>query len=316
MTVGRCGALMTGLLSLVGRYASELMVAFAILGFLFPNLGAYLLPALPQILFFLMFITLMGLNHRQLLRRLFCWDIWRFALLQTLGMTIMFSVIAYIFGARTDLLLAIAAVTATAPLFASGAMVKAIGYDALETMAKTIAATLIMPAVLLLVLWTLYGREAQLQLDTYAWRLLIYIISPLVLAALVKKILADKLLLSLYPPIAQINVFLVISFPFALSGAFRLLVNQQPFYGIKLFVLGVSMSFALALIAYHLYKQQGKDIAIPAAITSGGRNVLLTYTIAAPFLGDTFLPLIGAMQLPMYLQLWIARKIEPSGNKR
>ncbi|WP_439438015.1 hypothetical protein [Salinivibrio costicola] len=43
------------------------------------------------------------------------------------------------------------------------------------------------------------------------------------------------------------------------------------------------------------------------AVTAVNRNVLLTYTVAGVALGPVFLPLIGAIQLPIYLQPLLVR---------
>lgn len=277
------------------------------LGFLLPNVSRLLLPVLPYILFFLMFFTLLGINQRQLLRRLASPDPWLFALLHIGLMCVLFTGLAYILGARGALLLAIAAITATAPLFATGALVKSVGYDALQAMANTIAATIMMPALLLVVLWLFAADNSEMDFAAYIRRLLIYITGPMLLAGFIRHYVDDHLLERIYPKISQIAVVLVFAFPFGLIAGLREAINNDWQQGLVLLVIASVLCFGSFILGYLIYRRGGAHAAIPAAIASGSRNVLLTYTIAGAYLGVMYLPLIGALQLPMYTMPLIAR---------
>ncbi|PIE47718.1 MAG: lantibiotic ABC transporter permease [Gammaproteobacteria bacterium] len=303
------------LLKLVSKYSTILMPIASIIGLLLPNVSNAILPWLPQILFFLMFFTLLGIAQSSLLVTLSKKSVWRFALLQNVVITMIVAGLGYVFGIQLDLLLALAAVGATAPLFGSGAIINAMGFDALLAMAQTIAATLIMPVTLFIVLTVLAEEGAYLDIVEYGQRLLIYIIMPMLLSVIVRKGLPDYLLRKYYPKVAQFNVILVLAFPLGLMGGFRQTFDDSPVQAIQLLLIALLFVMFIFVLTYLLYRHQGKKMAVIAATVSSGRNVLLTYTIAMPFLGTLFLPLIGALQLPMFFTPFFAKKLV-SNKKR
>lgn len=270
------------------------------MGFIFPNLSNSVLGYLPQVLFFLMFFTLLGIDQYALLKRIATSYVWGFAWLQSLGMSLILVLISYAFGVRGDLLLAIAGVGATAPLFGSGAVVNAVGFDAQLAMAKTIAATLVMPCTLLGVLWLLGDENAQLDLVTYTKRLVVYIVMPIGLAVLARRLIAPATLARYYPKIGQFNIILLLLFPLGLMAGFRSTFDNDPWQAMSLLMLSIGLALFFYFSAYFLYRRFGYEKAIVAALVCGGRNVLLAYTITVPFMGSLFLPLLGAFQFPAF----------------
>lgn len=288
------------MLAFIARHSTIFMPLCALFGFLFPNISNTILPFLPQILFFLMFFTLLGINQKALLQKISSLSVWIYAVFQAGICCVLVTLLAYGFGARGDLLLAISALGATAPLFGSGAIVNAVGFDALLAMAKTISATLIMPLSLLIVLWVLGASGATLDFGLYFQRLLVYIVAPMGLAVVVRRLINADILANVYPKVARFNIILLLMFPLGLMGGFRASFDNSPFQALSLLGLASILAFGFYFFAYFLYLKKGKESAIIAALVCSGRNVLLTYTIATPFLGVWFLPLIGALQLPMF----------------
>ncbi|WP_019672019.1 hypothetical protein [Psychrobacter lutiphocae] len=288
------------MLRFVARHSTLIMPLCAVVGFISPSLSNLILAYLPEVLFFLMFFTLLGIDQHTLLKRIVSRYVWIFAVLQSAGMSLLLVVIAYLIGVRGDLLLAIAGLAATAPLFGSGALVNAVGFDALLAMAKTIAATLVMPATLLIVLWVLGDTDAHLDLITYIKRLLIYIVMPMLLAVVVRRLIAPATLARYYPKIAQFNILLLLLFPLGLMAGFRQTFDNNPWEALSLLALSSGLAVFFYFGAYFVYRRFGYENAIVAAIVCGGRNVLLAYTITVPFMGALFLPLLGAYQLPAF----------------
>ncbi|MDO5090470.1 MAG: hypothetical protein Q4D61_02890 [Cardiobacteriaceae bacterium] len=296
------------MLTLIVRHSPILMIVFYALGFLLPDAAAWLLPHLPAILFFLMCFSLIGINQRQLLHTLLQPGIWRFAAGHVgLSCLLMFA-IAWLIGIRGDLLIAIAAVGATAPLFATGALVQSVGLDPLPAMARTIAATLLMPLILWILLQS--SGDAHLNLALYSQKLIIYIAGPIALSILLRATLPEPWLRRLYPRVAQYAVLLVFAFPFGLTTAFRHLYDREGTSGaLHLMAISALLCFAGFALAGLAYRKHGKREAIAAAMVGGSRNVLLTLTITSPYLGDTFLALIGALQLPVFAVPIIAKSL-------
>ncbi|WP_367106595.1 lantibiotic ABC transporter permease [uncultured Psychrobacter sp.] len=288
------------LLRFIARHSTLIMPICAIVGFILPNLSNAVLVYLPQVLFFLMFFTLLGIDQYALLKRIATSYVWVFALLQSGGMSLFLILIAYALGVRGDWLLAIAGLGATAPLFGSGALVNAVGFDAQLATAKTIAATLVMPCTLLGVLWLLGDANAHLDIGVYVRRLLVYIVMPMVLAVVVRRFVPPVILSRYYPKIGQFNILLLMLFPLGLMAGFRATFDYDPWQALLLLVLSSVLALVFYFSAYVIYRRFGYENAIVAALVCGGRNVLLTYTITVPFMGAMFLPLLGAFQLPAF----------------
>lgn len=288
------------MLRFIARHSTLIMPLCAVVGFVFPDLSNAVLAYLPEVLFFLMFFTLLGIDQYALLKRIVTKYVWGFAVLQSAGMSLALVLISYALGVRGDLLLAIAGLGATAPLFGSGALVNAVGFDAQLAMAKTIAATLVMPCTLLGVLWLLGDKDAHLDLATYIKRLVIYIIMPMVLAVAARRFIAPDVLSRYYPKVAQFNILLLLLFPLGLMAGFRETFDQDIWQALSLLALSSVLALFFYFSAYFIYRRFGYESAIVAAIVCGGRNVLLAYTITVPFMGAMFLPLLGAFQLPAF----------------
>lgn len=288
------------MLRFIARHSTLIMPLCAVVGFVLPDLSNAVLAYLPEVLFFLMFFTLLGIDQYALLKRIVTKYVWGFAVLQSAGMSLVLVLISYALGVRGDLLLAIAGLGATAPLFGSGALVNAVGFDAQLAMAKTIAATLVMPCTLLGVLWLLGDKDAHLDLATYIKRLVIYIIMPMVLAVAARRFIAPDVLSRYYPKVAQFNILLLLLFPLGLMAGFRETFDQNIWQALSLLALSSVLALFFYFSAYFIYRRFGYENAIVAAIVCGGRNVLLAYTITVPFMGAMFLPLLGAFQLPAF----------------
>lgn len=288
------------ILKTIAKHSTIIMPLCAVIGFIFPALSNFVLEYLPEILFFLMFFTLLGIDQKQLVKRIGTGYVWGFAIFQSAIMSLAVTVIAYAMGVRDDLLLAIAGIGATAPLFGSGAIVNAVGFDALLAMAKTIAATLVMPVTLLVVLWVLGNKDAHLDFALYFKRLLIYIVAPMLLAVVARRVIPGDTLMHYYEKIRPFNIILLMMFPLGLMGGFRHTFDTNMRLALGL----LSLSFVLALgfyfVAYWLYRRYDYEHGIISALVCGGRNVLLAYTITTPFMGALFLPLVGSLQLPSF----------------
>ena len=99
------------------------------------------------------------------------------------------------------------------------------------------------------------------------------------------------------------------AFPLGLMGSFRQTLDHDVMQAIALLGISLLLSLSLYFSAYFIYRRYGYEAAITAALVCGGRNLLLTYTIALPFLGSAFLPLVGAIQLPMFSLPWLGKQM-------
>nr|WP_086938825.1 hypothetical protein [Thaumasiovibrio occultus] len=293
----------------IAKNSSWLLFVAAGVGFVFPALSALIFPWLPAILFFLMLFTLTGMEQSQVLRYLGQASTWKYALLHGIALPLLLWLGATLFGASADMTLALIAVGVTGSLFATPAIVRSLGLDAIPSAATTIASTLIMPLALFVFLLILQGDGISLDLTTYFARLLIFIIMPMGISALLYRYVPAPQLQQYHQRIAHFPIVLVFAFPLGLVGQFRSAFDDSIGQGLGYLALAFVICGVFFLVALGFYWSHGIAAALTAAITSGNRNVLLTWTVAGSYLGSEYLFLIGALQIPIYLQPLLIRQL-------
>lgn len=296
------------------KHSLVCMFLAALAGFLLPTASQALFPFLPYVLFTVMVLTLVGIRQNALITLLMQPAIWLYSLYHAFGLMLVTGGIAYLLGADSALLLAIVAVAATGSLFATPAIVRALGLDTLRAMAMTISTTLLLPIALYGVLWILPVGEGELDLQAYLLRLLIFIIAPMMLSFLLHRFVPQDVLNKALVTLSPYTILFVFAFPFGLIGSFRLLWDQDPMTASQYLAIAVGLCGIFYSSAFFYYRRYGVDQALMSAVTSGNRNVLLTYTIGGALLGPAFLPLAGAIQLPTYfipvMTRWLARRLK------
>ncbi|MEL0614900.1 hypothetical protein [Marinomonas arenicola] len=295
------------------RHSLLCMFLAAILGFVFPSLSLSVFPFLPLVLFFLMTLTLLGIKQAELIVRLRNRKIWLYSSLHAIFYMLFIGLIGWLFSANASLQLAMVAVAATGSLFATPAIVRALGFDSVEAMAMTIGTTLLLPLVIFVTLLIYQGDSVHLDLVAYFLRLIIFVFGPMAFSFLVHAIAPREALDRMLVKISPYTILLVFAFPFGLIGSFRVLFDQDPMAALNYLLVAMGLCALFFSVSLLVYWRSGKEIALTAAITSGNRNVLLTYSIAGALLGPAFLPLAGALQLPTSLlpviTRWLNKKL-------
>ncbi|WP_299013314.1 hypothetical protein [uncultured Photobacterium sp.] len=288
------------MISLLSRYSSLLLIVAAAIGFAFPVLSATVFPSLPYILFFLMLFTLLGMPQSLLLSQMAEIQIWIYAIFHSTLLTLLSCFIAITMNASDDLILAIAAISATGSLFATPAIARSVGLEPLKAMAMTIASTLLMPVVLYINLMIFQDEQFSLDITSYLQRLVIFILGPMLFSAICYRLIPYHHLHRIHGKLSQVTIILVLAFPFGLIGPFREVFEQSLTDGFFYLAIGVAICSFYFFAGYLCYRYLGLDQGLLVAITSANRNVLLTYTVAGSYLGPDFLVLMGALQLPTY----------------
>lgn len=299
------------MLLFVVRHSLPFMVVFAVLGFVFPAASVAFFPFLPLVLLTLMTLTLLGMKQRELVKRLSSMTIWLYAVLHSFVFMTVVGLLGWWLSFDEDLLLAVVAVAATGSLFATPAIVRALGFDSLQAMAMTIATTLLLPVSIITALFFFQQQSVELDWGSYFVRLIIFIFGPMLFSFAVHRLVSEEPLNRFLVKISPYTILLVFAFPFGLIGRFRMLFDQDPVTALYYFLIATGLCCLFFVLSFILYRNKGLDIALTAAITSGNRNVLLTYSVAGALLGPAFLPLAGALQLPTYLlpvlTRWLSR---------
>ncbi|REG83017.1 hypothetical protein [Marinomonas pollencensis] len=295
------------------RHSLLCMFLAAVLGFVFPSLSLKIFPFLPFVLFFLMALTLLGIKQAELISRLKNIKVWLYAGLHAVFYMLLIGLIGWLFAANSALQLAMVAVAATGSLFATPAIVRALGFDSVEAMAMTIATTLLLPLVIFVTLLIYQGDSVHLDLVAYFLRLVIFVFGPMAFSFFVHWFAPREALDRLLVKISPYTILLVFAFPFGLIGSFRVLFDHDPLAALNYLLVASGLCAFFFVVSLFAYWRFGKEIALTAAITSGNRNVLLTYSIAGALLGPAFLPLAGALQLPTSLlpviTRWLNKKL-------
>lgn len=297
------------MLAFVVKHSLIGMFLCALLGFLLPAASNWLFPVLPYILFTLMLLTLLGMPMQSLMRRVMHRSMWCYGLLHSGFFMGLFTVIGLAFDVSDELLLAILGVGATGSLFATPAIVRALGFDSLEAMAMTIVSTLLLPIALFIPIKWIHLSDGGLDFVTYGIRLLIFIAGPILFSYLAHRYLPQEWLKRTLVKISPYTILLVFAFPFGLIGSYRGLWDQQASLALWYLLLSVVLVAAFFLITFLCYRRAGVEEALTAAITAGNRNVLLTYSIAGGLLGPAFLPLAGALQVPTYVLPVVTKRL-------
>ena len=297
------------MLNYISSKAPWLLIAFCFLGFLVPGISMHVFKILPFVLFFLMFFTLVGLDQKALLKSLVRPKGWLYAVIHTFGMISLCGAVIMMFGLNQDHALAMLGVAATGSLFATPAIVRSIGLDSCSAMTYTITSTLLKPVALYATLWWAYNDHFELDMQAYLIKLIVYIVGPIALSFVIHAFVALSKIKKVHAELAKYNIMLVFLFPLGLMGDFRQLWDSNPEHALHLFMLAFVLCLSFFAAAYLIFKFTDRDGAMIAAITSGNRNVLLTYTIAGAYLGPLFLPLVGALQLPIYLQPLLIKRL-------
>ena len=297
------------MLNYISSKAPWLLITFCFLGFLLPSISAHVFDALPFVLFFLMFFTLVGLDQQRLVKSLLNLKGWWYAVVHTFVMITLCAAAVVVFELNRDYALAMLGVAATGSLFATPAIVRSIGLDDFTAMTYTITSTLLKPVALYAILWWAYNDQFELDIQAYLIKLTVYIIGPIILSFVIHACVDLSKIKKVHAELAKYNIMLVFLFPLGLMGDFRQLWDTNPVYALNLFLLACSLCTSFFIVAYLVFKFTDGDRAMIAAITSGNRNVLLTYTVAGAYLGPLFLPLVGALQLPIYLQPLLIKRL-------
>jgi len=294
------------------RHSLVFIFAAAILGFLLPEYSLNVFPILPYCLFVLMTLTLIGMKQNELVNKLKQFHIWLYAVFHSFVLMCLSYGFASLIQADDALTLAIVAVAATGSLFATPAIIRALGFDVMTSMAMTIASTILLPLAIYVSLFMLQSGDVSLDMRAYIMRLAIFIFGPMLLSYLIHKWVPEEKLGRILVKISPYTILVVFAFPFGLISNFRLQWDQDPMLAYQLIAISSFLVFMFFTAAFLLYKKQGKEEAFMAAVTAGNRNVLLTYTIAGTLLGPMFLPLAGAIQVPTsalpIVTKWLAKR--------
>ncbi|WP_135382779.1 hypothetical protein [Vibrio tasmaniensis] len=290
------------MLNFLAERSAFFLIAFCFVGLAFPDMSMQVFKVLPFVLFFLMFFSLLGVDQSKVIKGLGDARGWVYALVHALLMSVLVGFFLNVIDASQELSIALLGVAATGSLFATPAIVKSVGLDNFEALIYTITSTLVKPVFLYATFSLLFTDAFSMDMKAYSIKLIVYIFGPMLLSFLVQKWFGRENIQGIHASVGRYNIILVFLFPLGLVGDYGHMLRDDFGFAMEMLVIAVGICFAFFVVAYFVYLKNGQEAAYVAAITSGNRNVLLTYTIAGAYLGPLFLPLVGALQIPIYIQ--------------
>lgn len=166
----------------------------------------------------------------------------------------------------------------------------------------------LMPIPLYFFLQLLVDDNVTLDLYAYSVRIVVFILLPLVVAYLLRKIIsleADRWLQSMMP---SVSLVLLVFFGLAVMDGVGELMLRDPARLLSYVLLAFGISLTVHMLSYIGLLFLGKRNATTAALLSAYRNMGLVAAIAGASLGEDFFIFLGVWQLPMYLLPLLLRR--------
>ena len=290
------------LLALLSRQARWALPAGVFLGILFPPLAEHLRPLLTAAVIGTLTGALLRLDWRRfadLGRRpmlpagLALWQLLLSPLLVWFGSAAI--------GLPPDLRMVLLLQAAAPPIGSAAVFALILGLDGVLAALSTVASTLLLPLTLTpLVALLLPKTGVQVDLLPFFIRVTLLVVVPVVLAAVLRRLIGLERLRRADALLGGSNVLLLVVFSIAvMDGVTERLLHEPALIG-TLFVAACAAALLLHLSAYLLFLRAGSTVAYTSAILGGNRNVGLMLVITAGTAGEVFSLYVGIAQIPMY----------------
>lgn len=184
---------------------------------------------------------------------------------------------------------------------ATTALCKLFDLNSALSLVVGLAGAVLMPLPLYVFLQLMTGAEASIDLYSYAVRILIFIVLPILCAWVLRKLIsveADQKLQLIMP---SVTLILLVFFGLSVMDGVGVMMFEDTGRLLSYVVLafGVSISVQLITVAV-LYFLGGRD-ATTGALLCAYRNMGMVAAIAGTSLGEDFFIYLGVWQLPMYV---------------
>jgi bile acid:Na+ symporter, BASS family len=272
-------------------------------GVLFPFVASLLRPLLYPCLFVIMLATLIQMDFSSV-RDSARQHLPRIIYLLIIQMLVIAAFCAFLM--KTWLVspmfaLPVIMVTCAGSMFGTPAIAMVMGHPGRFALLGVLVSTLLLPLSLPLSSWIYSGSGFEMNLVSYASRLIVYIVCPVLLAVLYRRLVQKVYWLPSVGRLKPVSVVALGVFAVGIMDGITARLVAEPDLMLALLALAVFLYVALFLIAYRLCLGSGKSIAIEAGLLSAFRNIGLVIAVSGPFLPDDFFLFAGVWQFPMYL---------------
>ena len=289
------------LFRLLARQAQLALALGVFAGILLPSLAALLRPLLAPAVIGILTVALLRLDWRQLRpvlnqrRRLLWLASWQLLLAPVL---VWMATSGWHLAPGIQLSLILQ--SAAPPIGASAVFALMLGADAILALLITVTTILLLPLTLTALVLVLPGAAVHVDLVVFALRVTVLVLTPFLLAGLVRLSLGEARLQRRPEWLAGINVLLLMLFAIAVMDGVTARLLTQPAFIAELLGLACLMTVLLHVGGWLALAGRGQTVAVAAAVCSGNRNMGLMLAITAGSAGATFALYVAVAQIPMY----------------
>ena len=153
----------------------------------------------------------------------------------------------------------------------------------------------------------------QLPLIEFAYRFVVFIVLPFILAFVIRKSLGQARLTALWDPMGGLTVVFIIIFGVTVMDGVTNRFYNDPETVIIYTAAAFVLSIASHLLGYWLFIWKRRQFALTTALLSGYRNMAVIYALVGDQFGEDFFLYLSVHQFPIYLMPlmteWIFRRM-------
>ncbi len=300
--------------------AALLLALGVICALFFPQVSHFFAPYLLQALFFVMVFSLLPFARQgsaELTRPrpvVLALVFWQQGVLPaiTLGVGLWFDM------DREWLFFLLVTVT-SGSLFASPTLVQLMGLEQKMAVQTVVWSTLFAPVSIYLTFSYLLGSEVHLDLELFAFRMVMFLVVPMAIFLVVKAMTKDWTT----PQRDRLDgigrwgsVIALIVFCFALEDEVTQAIDREPYIILEYLLVAVTFAVTIGLLTRFVMSRFGIRAAYTAVVLTSFRNVGLSFGLVHQFAGPELAVYVGVCQIPMFLSpllfdLFIGRKRVP-----
>ncbi len=221
---------------------------------------------------------------------------------QLLGAPIVLAAILGLLGASPVLVTVLVLHAAAPPITASPVLARLVGLDPALTVVLVVLATLCLPVTLVgVVIPVLLESAVAVDLGRLAGYAAAFIGGPFLVAWLIKRLGLAPLAQRHRRGLDLTNLVLLAVFAIGVMDGVQAKLIAEPLVVLGWLAAACAMAVGQSLLAYALWRWQGRPTALGAALCAGNRNLALLLAVTGGMAIPEFALYVAVGQLPIYL---------------
>ena len=293
--------MLTQLFYFLARHARALLAIGVFIGIVAPPLASSLKPLVTPAVIGTLTAALLRLDWQKILNQARQPSlILRISFLQLILAPLLVWLVAALIGLPSTLCLIIILQAAAPPIGSAPVFALLLGLDATLSVLITVTTILLLPLTLTPLVAALPDNTIEIDLLVFFLRVTTLVLTPFLLAWLLRWLLGLDRLERNDHILAGINVILLVVFAIGVMDGVTERFILNPHDIIVFFVLAWVMAILLHIGGWLSFASSGFNTALSAAVCSGNRNMGLMLAITAGTAGVEFSLYVGIAQIPMY----------------